>query len=59
MSTSRPGECYQTLLFQSFEMEDQLKPVSVIFWYRMLEWIGDLADGAELVGDRMRLLIAR
>lgn len=42
-----------------FEMEDELKPVSVIFWYRMLQWIGDLADNAEQVGDRMRLLIAR
>jgi len=42
-----------------FEMEDDLKPVSVMFWYQMLEWIGNLADNAELVGNRMRLLIAR
>ncbi len=42
-----------------FQMEDDLKPVSVIFWYQMLQWIGDLADYAEKVGDRMRLLIAR
>jgi len=42
-----------------FEMEDDLKPVSVMFWYQMLEWIGNLADKAELVGNRMRLLIAR
>ena len=42
-----------------FSMEDEMKPVSVIFWYQIIQWIGDLADYAEKVGDRMRLLIAR
>jgi uncharacterized protein Yka (UPF0111/DUF47 family) len=28
-------------------------------WYQIIEWIGDLADYAEKVGDRLRLLIAR
>ncbi len=42
-----------------FSQEDEMKPVSVIFWYQMIQWIGDLADYAEKVGDRMRLLIAR
>ena len=42
-----------------FSHEDQMKPVSVVFWYQMLHWIGDLADYAEKVGDRLRLLIAR
>jgi predicted phosphate transport protein (TIGR00153 family) len=42
-----------------YEMEDKLNPVSVMFWYQMLQWIGDLADNAENVGERMRLLIAR
>jgi predicted phosphate transport protein (TIGR00153 family) len=42
-----------------FSKEDDLKPVSVIFWYQMIQWIGDLADYAEKVGDRMRLMIAR
>jgi uncharacterized protein Yka (UPF0111/DUF47 family) len=36
-----------------------MSPVSVIFWYQLIEWIGDLADYAEKVGDRLRLLIAR
>lgn len=44
---------------QLFDLEDQLAPVSVIFWYRLIEWIGDIADYAEKVGDRLRLLIAR
>ncbi|MEW8505754.1 MAG: TIGR00153 family protein [Candidatus Thiodiazotropha sp.] len=42
-----------------FSMEDDMKPVSVMFWYQMLQWIGDLADNAEEIGNRMRLLIAR
>ena len=42
-----------------FSQEDDMKPVSVMFWYQMIQWIGDLADYAEKVGDRMRLLIAR
>lgn len=42
-----------------FAKEDEMKPVSVMFWYLMIQWIGDLADYAEKVGDRMRLLIAK
>lgn len=42
-----------------FEHEDEIKPVSVMMWYRIIEWVGDLADYAEKVGDRLRLLIAR
>ncbi|MEE9356839.1 TIGR00153 family protein [Candidatus Vondammii sp. HM_W22] len=42
-----------------FSKEDDMKPVSVMFWYQMIQWIGDLADNAEEVGNRMRLLIAR
>jgi predicted phosphate transport protein (TIGR00153 family) len=42
-----------------FAKEDEMKPVSVMFWYQMIQWIGNIADYAEKVGDRMRLLIAR
>ncbi len=42
-----------------FTIEDDLKPVSVMMWYRLIEWVGDLGDYAEKVGDRLRLLIAR
>jgi predicted phosphate transport protein (TIGR00153 family) len=44
---------------QLFEHEDDMKPVSVMMWYQLIEWVGDLADYAEKVGDRLRLLIAR
>jgi predicted phosphate transport protein (TIGR00153 family) len=42
-----------------FAQEDSIKPVSVMFWYQLIQWIGNLADNAEKVGDRLRLLIAR
>ena len=42
-----------------FDHEDELKPVSVMMWYQIIEWIGDLADHAEKVGDHLRLLIAK
>ena len=42
-----------------FQHEDEIKPVSVIMWYQLIQWVGDLADYAEKVGDRLRLLIAR
>ena len=42
-----------------FDHEDEMKPVSVMMWYQIIEWVGDLADYAEKVGDHLRLLIAK
>ena len=42
-----------------FSEEEKLKPLSVMFWYQLIQWVGNLADHAERVGDRLRLLIAR
>jgi len=41
-----------------FAQEDSLSPVSVMFWYQVIRWVGNLADYAERVGDRLRLMIA-
>ena len=41
-----------------FAHEADLEPVTVMMWYRLIEWIGDLADYAEKVGNRLRLLLA-
>ncbi|NVK26012.1 MAG: TIGR00153 family protein [Gammaproteobacteria bacterium] len=40
-------------------LEDQLNPIDVMVTYRMIEWIGDLADMAERVGSRLELMLAR
>jgi predicted phosphate transport protein (TIGR00153 family) len=42
-----------------FEHESELDPVSVMMWYQIIEWVGDLADYGEKVGDNLRLLIAK
>jgi predicted phosphate transport protein (TIGR00153 family) len=42
-----------------FRLEDSLSPVAVMFWYHLIDWIGNLADNAEKVANRLRLLIAR
>jgi predicted phosphate transport protein (TIGR00153 family) len=47
------------LLTQMFAHEDEFDPVSIIIWHRLINWIGDLANYAERVGNRLRLLIAR
>lgn len=39
-------------------IEDQLKPVDVMFLYSIIEWVGDLADIAERVGARLELMLA-
>ena len=41
-----------------FGLEAELG-VGTYFWYRLIGWIADLADYAERVGNRTRLLIAR
>ncbi|MDG2126209.1 MAG: TIGR00153 family protein [Verrucomicrobiales bacterium] len=42
-----------------FAIEDELKPVDVMFWYGLIEQLGEIANRAENVGDRVLLLIAR
>ena len=41
-----------------FDHEADLNPVSVIFLYRVIDQIGDIADDAQTVGNRMMHLIA-
>jgi hypothetical protein len=40
-----------------FALEPEIG-VGTVFWYQLIGWIGDLADHAERVGNRLRLLIA-
>ncbi len=46
------------LVRELFRLEETLSPVSVMLWYQLIDWIGNLADHAEKVGNRIRLLIA-
>jgi predicted phosphate transport protein (TIGR00153 family) len=40
-------------------IEDNYKPVDVMFLYKILEWIGSLADHSELIGTQLELILAR
>jgi uncharacterized protein len=42
-----------------FELEKDLPPVDVIFLYKIIDWIGELANDAQRVGRRLQLLLAR
>ncbi|MFB3106018.1 MAG: TIGR00153 family protein [Pseudomonadales bacterium] len=41
-----------------YGLEAGLSPVDVVFMYRVIEWIGDLANHAERVGHRLDQLLA-
>jgi predicted phosphate transport protein (TIGR00153 family) len=42
-----------------FLMEQQIPTIEVIFLYKLMQWVGDLADYAQSVGSRLQILIAR
>lgn len=44
---------------QLFSHEEEMGAVSVLLWRRLIHWISDLANYAEKVGNRLRLLLAR
>ena len=41
-----------------FAIEDDMKPVDVVFLYRVIELTGEIADMAERVGRRLELLLS-
>ena len=41
------------------KVESELNPVDVMFLYKIIEWVGELADIAERVGSRLELMLAR
>jgi len=40
-------------------IEETLQPVKVIFLYKVIDWIGEIADLAQRVGSRLEYLLAR
>jgi predicted phosphate transport protein (TIGR00153 family) len=41
-----------------FKVEKELDPIDAMFLYKIISWIGDLADRAQDVGNRLQLLLA-
>lgn len=54
--TDKMQESVRKILFR---LEKTLEPVDVIFTYRLIEWVGNVADNAERVGSRLSLMLAR
>lgn len=42
-----------------FTLEDDLRATDVMFTYRLIEWVGRVADDAQKVGSRLQLMLAR
>lgn len=42
-----------------FSLEKDLSAIDVVFLYKLVQWIGELADHAQTVGGRLQILIAR
>jgi predicted phosphate transport protein (TIGR00153 family) len=42
-----------------FELEKDLPAIEIVFLYKLVQWIGRLADHAQTVGGRLLILIAR
>ena len=42
-----------------FACEDQMSPVDVVLWYQGFYTAGQVANNAERMGNRLRLLLAR
>lgn len=55
---SQTDEIAERCLRALFAIENELG-VGTLFWYKLVEWIADMADYAERVGNRLRLLIAQ
>ena len=50
----------QVKLRQQFrQVENDMNPLDAMFLYRILDWVGDLADLSERVGARFELMLAR
>jgi len=46
------------LCIKLFQEEDNMKPIDVVFWYEIFEWIGHIADYSKKMANRLRLVIA-
>jgi len=56
---SETDEMQEGLRQTLFKLEADLSPVDVIFTYRLIDWVGNVADNAERVGSRLSLMLAR
>ena len=46
------------LVRRLYEVEEKMNSVDAVFWYKIFELIGDIADFSKKTGNRLRLMIA-
>ena len=46
------------LVRRLYEVEEKMNYVDAVFWYKIFELIGDIADFSKKTGNRLRLMIA-
>ncbi|SFV69136.1 Phosphate transport regulator (distant homolog of PhoU) [hydrothermal vent metagenome] len=56
---SQSDKIQHTIRKKLFPLESELPPVDVIFYYRAIEWLGELADSAQRVGSRLEILLVK
>ena len=42
-----------------FKLEKEWPPIDMMFLYKIVDWVGDLADRAQKVGGYLHMLVAR
>lgn len=58
--TERDTDTMQVnLRLKIYQLEQNLNPIDVMFLYQVITWVGDLANCAQDVGDRLQILLAR
>jgi len=58
ISESEADDLEDALVNRLYEEEEKMNPVDVVFWYKVFELIGDIADFSKKTGNRLRLMIA-
>lgn len=56
---SRSDKIQHVIRAKLFPLEASLPAVDVMFYYRAVEWLGELADAAQKVGSRLEVLLAK
>ena len=51
-------DCERELRIKLFEIEDSFDPIDVMFLYTVIDQIGEVADRAQMVANRIRIIIA-
>jgi uncharacterized protein Yka (UPF0111/DUF47 family) len=47
------------LLYKLLTLEEELGALNIVLWMRVFQCVGDIANGAEKVGNRLRLFLSK